>query len=74
MVRVVVDLAAGDNRRPLVEQPDQGADQAGLTLASFPEHDDVVAGDQGPLEMRQYGLPEPDDAGKRIVPGPHHGQ
>ena len=74
LVGMVVDLAARDDRGPLVEQPDQGADQPGLTLATLPEQDDVVPRDQGPLQVRQHGLAEPDDAGKRILPGPHHGQ
>ncbi len=74
LVRVVVDLAARDDRGPLVEQSDQGADQPGLTLAALSEQDDVVARDQGPLQVRQHGLAEPDDAGERILTGPHHGQ
>ena len=32
-VRVVVDLGAGDDRQPLVEQVDERADDAGLRLA-----------------------------------------
>ena len=73
-VGVVVDLAARDGRGPLVEQPGQRADQPRLTLAAFPEQDDVVPGDQRALEVRQDGLAEPDDAGERILPGPHHGE
>src|SRR5260370_29968032 len=74
MVGMIVDLAALDGRGPLIEQPAQGADQPGLTLAASPEQDDVVPGDQGALEVGQRGLPEPDDAGKGILPGPHHGE
>ena len=73
-VGVVVDLAARDDRRPLVEQAGQGADQPGLTLAALAEQDDVVPGDQGPLEVGQDGLAEPDDAGKRVLARPHHGE
>src|SRR6185437_10821312 len=74
LVRVVVDLAALDRGRPLVEQAAQGADQPGLTLAALAEQDDVVPGDQGALEVRQDGLAEPDDAGKGILPRPQHGE
>jgi len=73
-VRVVVDLAAPDGRGPLVKEPHQGADQAGLTLAPFPEQNDVVSRDQRPLEVRQHRLAEPDDARKRVAAGPDHGQ
>jgi len=58
----------------LIEQAGQGADQPGLTLAAFAEQDDVVLGDQGALEVRQDGLPEPYDAGKGILPGSHPGE
>src|SRR5579863_4202031 len=71
---MVVDLAALHGWGPLVEQPGQGADQPGLTLAALPEQDDVVPRDQGPLEVGQDGLAEPDDAGERVPPGPHHGE
>ena len=71
---MVVDLAARDGRAPLVEQPDQGADQPGLTLPALAEQDDVVPRDQGALEVGQYGLAESDDAGERILAGSHHGQ
>ena len=58
----VVDLAAGDDRRPLVEQADEGADQAGLALAALAEEDEVVAGEQRALELGQHGVLEADDA------------
>ena len=72
-VRVLVDLAAGDDRRPLVEQPDQGADQPGLALAALAEQHEVVPGEQGALELGQHGVVEADDAGEgglaRAQPG-----
>ena len=43
MERVVVDLAPGDNRHPLVEQADQRTDDARLRLAPLTEEDDVVS-------------------------------
>jgi hypothetical protein len=66
-VRVVVDLAAGDHRRPLVEQPGDGAHQPGLALAALAEEHDVVAGEQGALQLGQHGVVEPDDAGERVT-------
>ncbi len=44
-----------DHRRPLVEQADQGAQQPGLALAALAEQHDVVAGEQGPLELGDDG-------------------
>ena len=64
LVGVLVQLGAGDHRRPLVEQADDGADQAGLALAALAEQDDVVAGEQGALEVGQHGVVEADDAGE----------
>ena len=46
VVRVVVDLAAGDDRHPLVEQADEPADDARLRLAALTEEDHVVTGEQ----------------------------
>ena len=56
VVRVVVDLAAGDDRHPLVEQAGERADHAGLGLAALAEEDHVVAGEQRVLELRQDGV------------------
>ena len=70
-VGVVVDLAAGDHRGPLVEQAADRADQPGLALAALAQQDDVVPGEQGALHVRQHGLVEADDAGEPILPGAH---
>ena len=56
VVRVVVDLAAGDDRHPLVEQLGEPADHAGLGLPALAEEDHVVAGDQRVLELREDGV------------------
>ena len=61
-VRVVVDLAARDDRHPLVEQVDDRTDHAGLRLAALAEEDDVVRGEQRVLELRQHGVLVADDA------------
>ena len=62
-----MQLGAGDDRRPLVEQADDRADQPGLALAALAEQDDVVPGEQGALEVGQHGLVEADDAGEPVV-------
>ena len=54
VVRVVVDLAAGDDRHPLVEQAGERADHAGLRLPPLAEEDHVVAGEQCVLELRHH--------------------
>ena len=57
--------------RPLVEQLDQGADQAGLALAALAEQHDVVAGEDRALDLRQHGVVEADDAGEAVLAGAH---
>ena len=74
VVGVVVDLAAFDDRSPLVEQAAQGADQPGLTLAALAEQDEVVPGDQGAFQVGQDGLAEPHDAGEGVLSGSQHGE
>ena len=61
-VRVVADLAALDDRAPLVEQARERAHEAGLALAALAEQDEVVSGEQRRLELGQHGLLEADHA------------
>jgi hypothetical protein len=56
VVGVVVDLAAGHDRHPLVEQSDQRPDHAGLGLSPLAQQDDVVAGEDGVLDLREDGV------------------
>jgi hypothetical protein len=72
--RVVVDLAPGDRRRPLIEQPGERADQARLALAALAQQDHIVTGDDGPLQVRQNRLAEADDPGERVLARAHAGQ
>ena len=72
--RVLVDLRAGDDRRPLVEQVDEGSDQARLALAALAEQDDVVPGEQRPLELGGDGVLEADDARERVLAGAQAGE
>ena len=69
VVRVVVDLAAGDDRHPLVEQAGERADHAGLGLAALAEEDHVVAGEQGVLQLRHDGLLVAEDAFEQRLAG-----
>ena len=54
LVGIVVDLRAGDDRHPLVEEAGERADHAGLRLAALAQEDHVVAGEQGVLELREH--------------------
>ena len=65
--RVVIDLAPGHHRRPLVEKIHEGADETGLALAALAEEHDVMAGEQGPLDLRSHRLIEADDAWEGVV-------
>ena len=50
----------------VVEEVDEGADEAGLGLAALAEEDDVLAGEDGVLELRDDGLFVADDAGEVV--------
>ncbi len=69
VVRVVVDLAAGDNRHPLVEKIGEAADHARLGLTAFAEEDHVVTGEQRILELRHHGLFVTEHAGEQRLSG-----
>ena len=60
-VRVVVELAAADDRQPLVEQADEQPRHAGLGLAALAEEHEVVAGEDRVLDRRQDRVLEADD-------------
>ena len=64
---VLAELAALDHRRPLVEQPHQGAQQPGLPLPPLAEQDDVVPGDQRALELGYDGGVEAVQAGPGVL-------
>jgi len=63
IVRVVVYLRAGTIGHPLVQQPDQRADDPGLGLAPLAQQDDVVARQVGVLQLGHHGVLEPEHAG-----------
>jgi hypothetical protein len=56
--RVLAQLRTGHHGRPLVQQADQGAQQAGLALPALAQQHDVVAGDDRPLELGDDGRGE----------------
>jgi hypothetical protein len=58
---VVVDLAARHDGDPVVQKIDEGADQPGLGLAPLAEEDDVVAGEDAPLQRREHRVREAHD-------------
>ena len=60
---MVAQFSTTDHRRPLVEQADQSPQQARFALAAFAKEDEVVAGNQGPLQLGQHGVVESQDAG-----------
>ena len=62
--RVVVDLAAGERRQLLVEQLDQQPRDPRLGLAALAEEDDVLAGEDRVLDLRDDRLVVADDAGQ----------
>ena len=67
-VGVVVDLGAGHHRQPLVEQADEAADHAGLGLAPLPQHDHVVAGQQGVLDLGDHRVLEAENVVEHGLP------
>ncbi len=62
--RVVVDLAAGDDRHRVVQQVHQGADEPGLGLPSLAQEDDVLSGEEGVLQLGDHRLLIAHDAGE----------
>ena len=61
-VGMLSQLGPGDHRRPLVEQAGQRAQQPSFALAAFAEQNEIVTGDQRPLQLRQHGVVESEDA------------
>ena len=61
VVGVVVDLAALDNGHLLIEEVYEGAGHAGLGLAPLAQEDDVLAGEDGVLDLGDDGIVIADD-------------
>ena len=67
--RRVVELGPGYHRDLGVEQLDQTSDETCLRLTSLPEEDDVVPGEDCPLQRRDDRVTEPDDPWEQIGTG-----
>ena len=68
-IGMVVDLAPLDDRNLVIEEFDHRPHEAGLGLATLPEQDQVVAGQDAALHRRQHGVVEPNEAGEEIGSG-----
>ena len=55
----------------LVQQVDERADEAGLRLAALAQEDDVLAGEDRVLELRDHRLFITEDAGKQLLAFAH---
>ena len=67
--RVVVQLAAADDRQPRVEKADQQPRHPRLGLPALAEEDEVVAGQDRVLDAGDDRLVVADDARKDLCPG-----
>ncbi len=65
--RIVVDLAVGNHRNPLVEQRRQRAENARLGLAAQAEQDEVMPREHGVHQLRHDRVVVADDAGEQRV-------
>ncbi len=65
--RVVVDLAARDDWRLLVEQIHQTARDARLRLAALAQQHDVLPGENRVLDLRNDTILVADDAGEQLL-------
>ena len=67
--RIVVELPAGDDRQPLVEQAHERTSHPRLGLAALAQEHHVVAGQDGVLDGRDDRFAVPDDARERLLAG-----
>ena len=67
--RIVVNLAPGHDRDPLVEEIDHPPQDAALRLAAQPEQDEVVPREHRVDELRDHRLVVADDAGEQRLAG-----
>src|SRR5205814_7326687 len=64
---IVVDLAAVDYRDLSIQQAGQRSDQPALGLAALTKKDDVLARQDGVLDLGNDGSLEADDAGEQLL-------
>ena len=67
--RVVVDLDAGEDGHPLVEQLGQQPEDARLGLAAQAEEEQVVLREDGVDDLRDDRVAVADDAGEQLFAG-----
>ncbi|BDZ58001.1 hypothetical protein GCM10025872_16580 [Barrientosiimonas endolithica] len=72
--RVLTELGPLDHRRPLVEQPDEGAQQTGLALTALAQQHHVVTREQRALQLRHHGVLEAVQPRPRVLAGGELGQ
>src|SRR5207249_11964313 len=68
-VRIVVNLAAGDEGQLGIEQRSERAQNAALGLAAQPQQDEIMARENGVGELRHHGIFVADDAGEYLFAG-----
>ena len=68
--RVVVDLDAGEDRDPLVEQVGQQPEDARLRLPAQAEEEQVVLREDAVDDLRDDRVAVADDAGEELFAGP----
>jgi hypothetical protein len=66
--RVVVDLAAGHRRDPVVQQRGQAAQQPALGLAAQAQQDQVVSREDRVHDLRHHRVLVPQHAGEQRLP------
>ena len=71
MIRIIIQLAARDNRNPLVQQVHHLPNQPRLRLPPFPQQDDVLPRQNGILQLRNHRLLKADDAGESRLLRPY---
>ena len=68
--RVVVELAAADDRQPGIEEADEGPGHPRLGLAALTEEHEVLPGEDRVLDGRHDRVVVADDAGQHLAAGP----
>src|SRR5206468_11677112 len=71
---VVINLAAGDNGDFVVKEAHKRANEPRLGLAALAEEDDVLAGENGVLQVRQDGVlvaNDPREVGLALLDAPN---
>ena len=68
-IRIVVNLAAGDEGKLGIEQRGERAENAALGLAAQSQQNEIMARENGVAELRHYRIFVADDAGEYFFAG-----